>query len=1010
VEITISGYVKNQFGAGVGGATATLTGSFSQTTITDASGLYSFVVPGGVYPGCPNEFNVTVTIGGNFIGGRGSGGCFSSNLTYDDIIYTAPYNITFDGYIKNSAGQGVSGVLLTLTGDDSQTTFTDAAGHYSFSVPAGIPPNCNKSYNITASVGDRVIAQIGSGGCLTYNFTYDDIIYDPPAPDPTPTPTPTPTPPPPPPPPPCDSVAAKGFNSLNAAIPCPTPTPTPTPTPEPLIFIPGSAGSRLTERLSDGHKSNLWPGLSMVFPLRVSDKSRLTLDPKKPQADIYAPDVVRTIPVRVFNSVLSEELVYEPLLKMLRDSGYVEYQVNNDPARRTIAGCDLNQKSDDPSKNPRLFVFAYDWRKSNSDKDTLKLLKEYVGCVQKFYPNSKVNILTHSMGGLLARRYILDNPGSHNVNKLITIAAPWLGAPKAINVLETGQFDIPEIVVKESVLQELAEYFPSVHELLPSPSYFSLGGRPFGEKNWDINASRKLEETYNRYDQLAAALNKQHPLSMPAKVGRAFHDFPGQDDWGQDQTGVKYFHLYGVQRIIGTVGKLTAVTKKDCDNSKANCKTVNSFDVAYAPGDGTVPLLSAERIGNGKDLNPPGAITHKFTPNRNQGNSVVEHTVLTQNPSVWDAILAALKPTEQPVQNPAANLQADTVSLSSQGMQNQILPTADISAQALTDEPSPFLMDAAYYLQARGLNSIQVTDASGNSNAPLAGSVFGAKLADVTYQLGLNSISIITPTTQSYTLTFRSTGQPIFLEVVKGTGNQAPTQAVRYLDLNLPVGVMAMFKLTPEGVEDLRYDKDGDGRFEKVVTPTASVIGTAALDVEAPVVTFGERVNGEKLLLSIGAEDSGSGVKSLYYSLDGTHYKSYTKPLALNPQQTPVVYVFAEDNLGNRSNEITYKQLVPTVKLSRDENTREIIATISILNDSTAPVAVDLAINSVRIGNVPTTTALPLSVKTVAPGTSADLVLRFPGSSAATGRRIVLSGKITYYGEVITGQLEFVAP
>jgi len=43
-----------------------------------------------------------------------------------------------------------------------------------------------------------------------------------------------------------------------------------------------------------------------------------------------------------------------------------------------------------------------------------------------------VLILTHSMGGLVARRYVLDNPDTHNVDKMVTIAAPWLGAPKVI--------------------------------------------------------------------------------------------------------------------------------------------------------------------------------------------------------------------------------------------------------------------------------------------------------------------------------------------------------------------------------------------------------------------------------------------------------------------------------------------------------------------------------------------------------------------------------------------------
>ncbi len=70
----------------------------------------------------------------------------------------------------------------------------------------------------------------------------------------------------------------------------------------------------------------------------------------------------------------------------------------------------------------------------NADK-----LKEYVRCVQKFYPGTKVDIVAHSMGGLLARRYIISNTANHSVRKLVTIATPFLGAPRALETIETGR-------------------------------------------------------------------------------------------------------------------------------------------------------------------------------------------------------------------------------------------------------------------------------------------------------------------------------------------------------------------------------------------------------------------------------------------------------------------------------------------------------------------------------------------------------------------------------------------
>ena len=139
--------------------------------------------------------------------------------------------------------------------------------------------------------------------------------------------------------------------------------------------------------------------------------------------------------------------------------GYKEYQVNSNPARRTTAGCDLSQQADKPT----LFVFGYDWRKSNIEN--AQLLKDYVGCVNKFHPSRKINLLAHSMGGLLSRRYILDNPNTHQINKMVTIGTPFLGAPKAIDLMETGSFFKIEYLIFEinplaPNFKELIEFFP----------------------------------------------------------------------------------------------------------------------------------------------------------------------------------------------------------------------------------------------------------------------------------------------------------------------------------------------------------------------------------------------------------------------------------------------------------------------------------------------------------------------------------------------------------------------
>ena len=645
---------------------------------------------------------------------------------------------------------------------------------------------------------------------------------------------------------------------------------------EPLIFIPGIAGSRLNEVGGN----NIWPAL-------FRDVSRLTLDPQQQQTNIVVPDVIRSAS---FLLGTYTEQVYTPLLQELSDEGYREYKVNNDPTRRTTAGCDLTQKHDDPADNPNLFVFAYDWRKSNADN--ANLLKDYIGCAQMFYPNTKVNVLAHSMGGLLARRYIIDNPGTHEVNKLITIATPWLGAPKAIHVLETGnffnQFILDHLFAAD--MKKLVEFFPGAHETLPGRSYFTLGGRPFGEATWDYDKNGRLDPTYDTYNKLASALDRQHPRSNPGTLDTQFHDRTGQDDWRGDQSGVQYYHIYGVQKLPRTIGKAIAISETICDSPGVNCKSVNSTKFEKVYGDGTAPLLSTERIGNGLNLNASGSIKIPFTSSKAADDDSYEHTYLTQNPTVWAAIRTALAPANsQQAKVPSTKSRSNTLAHHKLNAR---------SSFTVDDQPTQVEGDPGYYVHATGIDFINVSDAYGNANTPAEGITFSSHVPGVDYEVDEKSIEITTPADQSFTLTFRSSGQPVLLEILKGVGNSEPSQAIRYLDLNLPAGVVAKLEITPTGVEDLRYDGDADGTFEAVVTPTANAIGTAALDTIAPDITFSESQQGTQRLVSITGTDFGTGVRTLRYSFDGLHFLGYTQPFLVDPAQTPSVFAFGEDNVA----------------------------------------------------------------------------------------------------------------
>jgi pimeloyl-ACP methyl ester carboxylesterase len=618
----------------------------------------------------------------------------------------------------------------------------------------------------------------------------------------------------------------------------------------PLIFIPGLMGSSLD---SDSIiRSNLWPG---VFAGQITDHSILTLDPNKSQMNVIPNDAIDSVGIPPFES----EIIYEPLLNFLTTTGgYHEYVVNGDPTRRTKNGCDLSQKGN----NPDLFVFAYDWRFSNAEN--VAQLKDYVGCIQRFYPGTKVDVLTHSMGGLLARRYIIINPTDHAVDRLITIAAPWLGAPKAINVMETGEYDGLNRIVRKKTLKSLSEFFPSAHQLLPSRLYFGLGGRPFA-KDGTISAD---------YNQFITTFNAEFPRSSPVNVGKAFHDRLGQDDWRTDQSGVKYYHIYGQRHVPDTIGSVsnTTVTSRGAFGSK----TYQLFIKVLTRGDQTVPILSAERrgIGPGLDFNAPGATLKLFANSNPVDDDLFEHTGLTKNLSVQNYILSILKPAQ-----------------SAQ------------SAMAEADEEPTVV--PAYYVRVVGAGAVTVADTVGNTTNPLADLSDSGVPNVTTFVAGEKATQIVMPTDQTFSVTIRADGDPMSLEITKGSDVDT-FQAIRYQDLSLPTGVTALLRFTPSGIDSLKYDADGDGTFETTVSPTASANGTPAQDVTPPSVNISATSQGASMLVTIAATDSESGIKTVFFSQDGTNFATYTGSFTVNPLQGPVVFAFADDNIANRSGIVIY--------------------------------------------------------------------------------------------------------
>jgi len=141
---------------------------------------------------------------------------------------------------------------------------------------------------------------------------------------------------------------------------------------------------------------------------------------------------------------------YNRLIKRIESLGYHQQNAGAAPAN--------------------LVLFPYDWRLSN--RYNAKLLAKVANRAHDRWraqggphAGAKLVFVAHSMGGLIARRYIECEQGAERTRKLITLGTPYRGAAKTVEQLVNGVR--PGIGPLSVDLTEFARSLPALHQLLP---------------------------------------------------------------------------------------------------------------------------------------------------------------------------------------------------------------------------------------------------------------------------------------------------------------------------------------------------------------------------------------------------------------------------------------------------------------------------------------------------------------------------------------------------------------
>ncbi|KAJ1443586.1 Lecithin:cholesterol/phospholipid:diacylglycerol acyltransferase [Sesbania bispinosa] len=265
-------------------------------------------------------------------------------------------------------------------------------------------------------------------------------------------------------------------------------------------------------------------------------------------------------------------------------------------------------------KGTTLFGYGYDFRQSNRIDKLLDGLKLKLETAYKASGGRKVNIISHSMGGIMILCFMSLHKDvfSKYVNKWICLACPFQGAPGCVNdCLLTGLQFVEGFKSYFSVsrwtFHQLLVECPSVYEMLANPEY-EWKKQPeiqvWRKHTKDGNISVNLE-SYGPYQSITLfeeAL-RHNELNYNGKtVSLPFNLAILKWAAGTRQLisnaklpdGVSFYNIYGTS-FETPFDVCYGSEKSPIDDLSEICQTMPQY--SYVGGDGTVPAESAKADG-----------------------------------------------------------------------------------------------------------------------------------------------------------------------------------------------------------------------------------------------------------------------------------------------------------------------------------------------------------------------------------------------------------------------------
>lgn len=495
-----------------------------------------------------------------------------------------------------------------------------------------------------------------------------------------------------------------------------------------------------------------------------------------------------------------------------------------------------------------LFIFPYDWRLDNR-VNSVKL-QEKINQILSQTGSSKIDLVTHSMGGLIAKQYIV-NSTNPKIGKLIFIGTPHLGAPKALKTLMFGdRFGVPWSVLNPGEMKKISRNMYSVYQLLPSREYFNKLGGYYSAPVWDDPGEHKL---LNFLETQLLMLSGGYNLSA-IQDGADFHT-PALDLIDLSSYGIDSYNISGC--TTPTISGIVQVGSVADDE----------YLLYMNAGDKTVPLGSSTAVN---------------VPN--------DHNYYYKNASHG----------KMPSQDGVRELVTQIIT---NNVNNSSLPTDVIQ------DKSQCVLNGKF-VSVHSPVELHVYDEQGNHTGPADNNTLEESINGLSYEevSGNKFVFIPSDNGQNYKIKLVATDNGNFDLRVKSIENSNVTQTVYYNKIAITSasrGEMVVNNTSADNIINL--DFNGSGSFEPI--PASAVLNASqSQDLTAPITTVvfsGTAGNNgwykSDVVVSLTAIDDNSGVLRTEYSLDtGVNWFIYQNPFTVNKEGSSTLFYRSIDKAGNK--------------------------------------------------------------------------------------------------------------